>query len=147
MNTLTLVLLIILAVMIVIFIVLYILGKKIEKKQIEQNEIVERTSQSCTMLIIDKKKMKLSKSGLPPEVIANTPFYARFTKVPVIKAKVGPKIMTLVCDPSIYPSIPVKREVKASVSGMYISAVRGLHGKIEAPTERPGFFKRLFNRD
>lgn len=146
MSPVTITLLIILAILIIVFIVLYFLSKRAMKKQEEQNEIIERTAQSVSILIIDKKKLRISQSGLPEEVIAQTPKYLRFSKVPIVKAKVGPRMVTLMCDPTIYDSIPVKKEVKASISGIYISSVRGLHGKQEAPEEKKGFFKRLFNR-
>lgn len=96
---------------------LYFLGKKAEKKQAEQQEQLDAVAQTVSMLIIDKGKMKLKDSGLPQIVIDNTPKYLRRSKVPVVKAKVGPRIMTLMCDAQIYPLIPVKKEVKATVSG------------------------------
>ena len=58
--------------------------------------------------------MKLKDAGLPAVVLENTPKYLRRSKVPVVKAKVGPKVMTLMCDASIYDLIPVKKEVKAN---------------------------------
>ena len=51
------------------------------------------------------------------------------SKLPIVKAKVGPKVMTLICDATIFDDSPVKKEVKARVSGLYITSVRGLHGK------------------
>ena len=100
-----------------------------EKKQEEQNAQVEATAQNVSMLIIDKKRLRIKDSGLPEAVIAQTPFYARMSKLPIVKAKVGPKVMTLICDATIFDDIPVKKEVKARVSGLYITSVRGLHGK------------------
>ncbi len=47
-------------------------------------------------------------------------------KLPIVKAKVGPRVMTLIADEQIYDEIPVKKEVKATVSGLYITGVRGL---------------------
>ena len=108
---------------------LYFLGKRAEKKQEEQNAQVEATAQNVSMLIIDKKRLRIKDSGLPEAVIAQTPFYARMSKLPIVKAKVGPKVMTLICDATIFDDIPVKKEVKARVSGLYITSVRGLHGK------------------
>ena len=49
-----------------------------------------------------------------------------------VEAKVGPKVMSLICDATIFDEIPVKKEVKARVSGLYITSVRGLHGKTES---------------
>ena len=98
------------------------------------------------MLIIDKGKMKLKDSGLPQIVIDNTPKYLRRSKVPVVKAKVGPRIMTLMCDAQFYPLIPVKKEVKATVSGIYITGVKGVRGALETPEKKKGFFAR-FKKD
>jgi hypothetical protein len=80
------------------------------------------------MLIIDKKRMKIKESGLPQAVIDQTPKMMRWTKLPIVKAKVGPQVMSLVCDDKIFDNVPVKKEVKATVSGIYITSVKGLHG-------------------
>ena len=90
---------------------------------------MDAVAQTVSMLIIDKKKLRLKDSGLPEAVIAQTPFYAKRAKLPIVKAKIGPRIMTLICDAEIFDEIPIKREVKATVSGLYITKVRGLHGK------------------
>ena len=95
------------------------------------------------MLIIDKKRMPLKDSGLPQFVIDQTPKYLRRSKLPIVKAKVGPQVMSLVCDEKIFDSVPVRKEVKAMVSGIYIVGVKGLHGKpAPAPQKKKGFFKR-----
>ena len=143
MSTFTIVLLVILIVLIIACIVLYFLGKKAEKRQAEQQEQLEAAAQTLTMLIIDKRTMRLRDAGFPSIVLENTPKYLRRSKVPVVKAKVGPKIMTLMCDSKVYPLIPVKKEVKATVSGIYITAVRGLRGPLEAPPKKKGLITRL----
>lgn len=133
MSTGLIILLVVTAIVVAITIGLYFLGKKAEAKKEEQDAQVEATAQNVSMLIIDKKRMKMKDSGLPEAVIAQTPFYARMSKVPIVKAKVGPKVMSLICDATIFDEIPVKKEVKARVSGLYITSVRGLHGKAEDP--------------
>ena len=51
--------------------------------------------------------------------------------------------MSLICDEKIFDSVPVKKEVKAVVSGIYILDVRGLHGKVEKKEEKKkSFWKR-----
>ena len=142
MSTGTIVLICILVLLIVGIVVLYFLGKKAQKKQAEQQEMMEANKQTVAMLIIDKKRMRLKDSGLPQAVIDQTPKMMRRSKLPIIKAKVGPQIMCLICDEKIFDSVPVKKEVKAVVSGIYVLDVRGLHGKIEkAPAKKKGFFK------
>ncbi len=129
MSTGWIILIVVLVILVALTIGLYFLGKRAEKKQEEQNAQVEATAQNVSMLIIDKKRLRIKDSGLPEAVIAQTPFYARMSKLPIVKAKVGPKVMTLICDATIFDDIPVKKEVKARVSGLYITSVRGLHGK------------------
>ena len=124
-------------------IALYFFGKKAQKKQAEQQEQMEAAAQTVSMLIIYKKKMKLKEAGLPAVVLENTPKYLRRTKVPVVKAKVGPKIMTLMCENKVFEVIPVKKEVKAVVSGLYITGIKSVRGgSIEQPQKKKGFFGR-----
>ena len=144
MSKLTIVLLVILVVLIIACIALYFLGKRAEKKQAEQQEQLDAVKQTVSMLVIDKGRIRLKDAGFPPIVLENTPKYLRRSKVPVVKAKVGPKVMTLMCDAQVYPTIPVKKEVKATVSGIYITGVKGLRGPLETPEK--GFFARLRNK-
>lgn len=136
--------LVILAIFAVVLGVLYFLGKKAQKKQAEQQEMMEANKQTVSMLIIDKKRIRLKDSGLPQMVLDEAPKLMKNSKLPIVKAKVGPQILSLIADEKIFDSIPVKKEVKAVVSGIYILDVKGLHGKIEkAPEKKKGFFKRL----
>ena len=146
MSKVTIVLLVILAILIIACIVLYFLGKKAEKKQAEQQEQLDAVKQTVSMLIIDKGRVRLRDAGFPPIVVENTPKYLRRSKVPVVKAKVGPKVMTLMCDAQIYPIIPVKKEVKATISGIYITGVKGLRGPLDTPEKKKGFFAILRNK-
>lgn len=138
--------LIVLAVLIIALVVLYILGRRAQKKQEEQQAQIDAAAQTISMLIIDKKRMKLKESGLPAMVIQQTPRLLRGSKVPIVKAKVGPKIMTLICDEKIFDTVPVKKEVKAVVSGIYITHVKGLRGTVEVPQKKKGFFKRAVEK-
>lgn len=135
MNTLTIVLLVIAVILIAAIVVLYFLGKKAEKTRAEQEAQMAAVAQQVSMLIIDKKRLKMKDSGLPEAVISQTPWYGKMSKIPVVKAKIGPQIMTLICDAAIFDEIPVKKEVKATVSGLYITKVRGLHGNIQTPDD------------
>ncbi len=139
--------LIVLAVLLVGGIVaLYFTGKKMQKKQAEQQEMMEANKQTVSMLIIDKKRMRLKDSGLPQMVIDQTPKYMRRSKLPILKVKVGPQIMTLICEERIYDYVPVKKEVKATVSGIYVLNVKGLHGKTTAEPVKKGKFKKFVER-
>lgn len=142
MNTVTIVLLVILAILIIAVVALYFLGKKAQKRQAEQQQI-DAMKQTVSMLIIDKKRMKLKDSGLPQAVIEQAPKLMRSSKLPIVKAKVGPQVMSLVCEEKIFDSVPVKKEVKAVISGIYITDVKGLHGKpVVTPKKKKGWLAR-----
>ena len=139
--------LIVLLVIIVVFVILYFVGRKAQKKQAEQQALMEQNKQTVSMLIIDKKKVKLKDAGFPQAVLDQAPKMSRNMKVYVVKAKVGPQILSLLCDDKIFDTIPVKKEVKATISGMYILGVKGLHGKnVTPPPKKRGFFKRTMDK-
>lgn len=143
MSTPLIVLLVILAVLIVAMVVLYFLGKKMQKKKEEQDAQMAAVAQTIPLLVIDKKKMKLSESGLPQAVLDQTPKMMRRSKMPVVKAKVGPKVTTFLCDAEIFEQIPVKQQVKATVSGLYITAVKGMRGPLDTVPKKKGLMARL----
>lgn len=143
MNPVTIVLLVILVLLLIGLIVLYFLGKKAQKKKEEQDAQLAASAQTVAMLIIDKKRMRIKESGLPQAVIDQTPKLMRRSKLPIVKAKVGPKVMSLIAEDSVFELIPVKKEVKATVSGIYITKVTGVRGPLEKPQGKKGFRAKL----
>ena len=147
MSTFLNILLIILVIAAIVLAVLYFLGRKMEKRQVEQQQMLEAAAQTVSMLVIDKKKMKVKEAGLPKIVSDQTPWYMSWAKVPVVKAKVGPKVMTLIAEESVFAVLPIKTEVKAVVSGIYITAIKSVRGgSIPAAPKKNGFFAR-FRKD
>ena len=141
MDTKWIVLIVTLVILIAIGVALYFLGKKAKKRQEEQQVQIDANKQTMSMLIIDKKRMKIKDSGLPQAVISQTPKLMRMAKLPIVKVKVGPQVMNLVADEKIFDSIPVKKEVKAVVSGIYITEVRGYrNNKTAEPPKKKGRF-------
>lgn len=138
------ILLIILAVILVLLVVLYFVGSKMQRKQAASQEQMEAMKQTLSMLIIDKKKMKLKDANLPDMVLQQTPKYMRRMKMPFVKAKVGSKVMTLIADPKVFEVLPVKKEVKAVVSGIYITEIKSVRGGvIPAAPKKKGFLSRF----
>ena len=136
MSTPMIIMLIVLVVLIGVCVALYFFGKKAQKKQAEQQQQMDAVAQTVSMLIIDKKKMKLKDAGLPAVVLENTPKYLRRSKVPVVKAKVGPKV--------IFEVLPVKKEAKVVVSGIYITGIKSVRGGLDIPEKKKkkGFFSK-----
>ena len=124
------ILLIILAVVVGILIALYIVGKKLQKKQEANQASIDAAAQTMNFFIIDMKKMKLSEAGLPKIVTEQTPKYLRRTKLPILKVKVGPRVMSLICDTKVFETLAPKQEVKATVSGIYVTGAKRIRGPI-----------------
>lgn len=80
MPTFAIVLIVLAAITVGFFILVYFLGKRTEKKQAEQDELIEQNAQYFPMLIIDKKMMHLKESGLPEEAISQVPWYGKASK-------------------------------------------------------------------
>ena len=108
---------------------------------------MEAAAQTVSILVIDKKKMKLKEANLPKMVVEQTPKYLRWTKLPIVKAKIGPKVMTLIADAAVFDALPVKTEAKVVVSGIYITKIKSVRGgAVQAAPKKKGFLAR-FKKD
>ena len=143
------VLLVIFVILLAVFIGLMIFGNKLRKQQDEQQAQIDAAKQVMSMLIIDKKKMKLKDANLPKMVLEQTPKYLRGSKMPIVKAKIGPRIMTLMADPKVFDQLPVKAEVKAEVIGIYITGIKSVRGgKVVAePAPKKKGLKKFFSKN
>lgn len=135
MKTGTIVLLVILVILIGILVALYFMGRNLQKKQEAQNAQLQANKQPVVIMAVDKKRLKLKESGLPQEVIDSTPWYAKRSKVPIVKAKVGARFMNLIADEKVFDLIPINQQVKAMVSGIYIVEVKGIRGSLQTDGE------------
>ena len=106
-----------------VLVILYILGRRLQAKQAMQQPMLEANTMEVSMLIIDKKKLRVKEAvaaGLPEQVEKEMPVYARMSK------------------------LPVKKEVKVAVSGIYIRSIKSVRGGVvpEMPKQK-GFFAKL----
>lgn len=143
METWMIVTLVITVVVVAALIALYIVGSKMQKKQEKAQADMMVGAQTYSILVIDKKKMKLKEAGFPNIVLEQTPKYLRNSKVPVVKAKIGPKVMSLMCEPKVYDMIPIKKEIKAVMNGIYIIDVKGMRGGLAEKPEKMGFMQKI----
>lgn len=130
----------------VVLAVLYFFGRKMQKKQAEAQEQIDSSKQLASILVIDKKKLKPKDSGLPQVALGQLPWYAKNQKLPIVKAKIGPQIMTLMCDAEVFEILPVKKECKVALSGIYIAELKSVRGgKIPEKPAKVGTLKRILN--
>ena len=141
-QTILNVLLILLAIAAIVLVILYFLGSKLQKRQAEQQQMLDAAAQTVSILVIDKKKLKLTQSGLPKMVVDQTAGHTIAVDPRVIPY--GPKVMTLIADAGVFESLPVKTEAKVVLSGIYITQIKSVRGgAIPAPPKKKGFFARF----
>ena len=113
--------------------VLYFVGRKMQAKQEEQRAQLDQMAQTVNIM----------EAGFPKMVTDNIPKRAKMSKVPVVKAKIGPKITPLLCDEAIFDDVPVKAEIKAVVSGIYITSIKNLRNVAPPEPEKRGLRAKL----
>ncbi len=105
---------------------LFFLSRWATNKYDTQQETIEKIKQSATIYVISKKHDKASNVNLPKVVMEQMPKMGKMMKMYFVQAKIGPQIMTLITDKNVYNAIPVKKNVKAELAGLYIVSIAGL---------------------
>ncbi len=134
---------IVIAALAVVLVGLYFWGKKLQTKYDEQQQLISDNKQAVTLFVIDKKKDKVTNLKLPKQVKDQLPWMYKKRQMPVVIAKIGPQIQTLLCDQSVYDSIPTKKQVKVELAGILI--VNVLTGKLPT-TKKKGFFSKFLGK-
>lgn len=94
---------------------------------VQAQEFIDQNRMTVQIFVIDKKQEKPSATNLPKAVFEQMPKTAKIRKANLVKAKVGPQIVTLMCDKPVYEVLPVKKTVKVDIAGMYIVSMTGLN--------------------
>ena len=119
------ILIIVLVVLIVVFGILYFVGRNLQKKVDSQQGLIESAKQTVSILIIDKKKMRISESNLPAMVQEQIPWYLKWRKMPLVKAnrRMEPHCMVKACSHAVpgEPGNPVR-----PVAGAKQGHIRGI---------------------
>lgn len=131
---------IVIAIIAAVLVGLYFWGKKLQTKYDEQQQVIANNKQSVTVFVIDKKKDYLTNLKLPKQMKDQLPWIYKKRKMPVVIAKIGPQIQTLLCDQKVFDSIPTKKQIKVELAGILI--VNVLSGKV-ADTKKKGFFTKM----
>jgi len=120
----------------VIVVALYFLNKWAGKRMATQQEMVSKHKQTATIYIIDKKKDKITNANLPKAMASQIPRMGRMMKMPLVKAKIGPQIVTLIADNAVFPALPVKKNVTVEIAGAYIVSMKGQKTKRQMAERR-----------
>lgn len=106
---------------------LYYLNKKSMRRMIQAQDFIDQNRMTVQIFVIDKKQEKPSPTNLPKSVYEQMPKSTRMRKANLVKAKVGPQIVTLMCDKPVFDVLPVKKSIKVDLAGMYIITVTGMN--------------------
>ena len=130
------ILLIISIIVLIIGVALYFLNSWASKKTAQQNEMVAQHKQTVTLYVIDKKKDKLTNANIPKAMVDQLPRLGKMMKMPLVKVKMGPQIMTMVCEDATFKVLPVKKTVTVEIAGAYIVGMKGMKTKMELAAQR-----------
>lgn len=125
------ILIIIFAVIGIIFGLLIWLNRKASKKMDQQQEMINRSKQTTTIFVIDKKRAKITEVNMPKAVTEQMPKAYKFLKLYFVQAKIGPQILTLICDKRVFNAITIKKNIKVELAGIYIVSVVGMKSQRE----------------
>ena len=126
MNASDITIIIILALAVAIFFA-YRANRKAMGQMIQAQDFIEANRQTVQIFVIDKKNEKPSTSNMPKMVYDQLPKKAKAKKAFLVRAKVGPQIVTLMCDKPVFDVMPVKKNVKVDLAGMYIVGITGMN--------------------
>jgi len=110
---------------------LYLLNRWASKRVTNQQEMIDKTKQSAAIYVIDKKHDKAANVHLPKVVMDNMPRTAKIMKMYFVKAKIGPQIMTLMCDKQVFGMLDAKKTFQVELAGIYIVSIKGMKSKYE----------------
>ena len=107
----------------------FFLKKKMEQKVSLQKDLVDQHKIATSILILEKRMDKVSNANIPKSVIAQIPKIYKFRKVPIVKAKIGPQVMDLLCDEDIFNKLPERKSVNVELAGIFIAGIKQQKGK------------------
>ena len=104
------------------------------KKVADQQQLMQSMKQTMTIYVIDKKRDKITNANfgsMQKMIEEQMPKRAKMMKMYLVKVKTGPQIVTMLADKNVYNALPLKKNVKVEVSGIYITNMQGLKSKKE----------------
>lgn len=119
--------LIIIIILALIFVGMYYLNKRGMRRMIQAQDFIDQNRTTVQIFVIDKRQEKPSPSNMPKVVYEQMSKAAKMRKTNLVRAKVGPQIVTLMCDKPVYNALPTKKNVKVDIAGMYIVSIAGMN--------------------
>lgn len=100
------------------------LKKKLQKRMDDQQEMVNQHKVPASILILEKRRDRIQNANVPKSVIEQVPKIYKLKKMPIVKAKIGPQVMDLLCDEEVFDKLPERKTVRVELAGIFIAAVK-----------------------
>lgn len=101
----------------------YILKKRVQKNLTAQKELVDKHKITANILILEKRMDKIQNAQIPKDIISQMPKIYKFRKMPIVRAKIGPQVMDLLCEKEVFDKLPDKKSVNVELAGIYIAGI------------------------
>lgn len=99
--------------------------RTLKKQADEQSAMVQQYKQTVpNVFILEKKMQKITNAKIPKSVLEEVPKYYRWRKMPLVRAKIGNQVVTLICDKKLFDRLPEKKNIKADIAGIYLVSFR-----------------------
>jgi hypothetical protein len=106
----------------------FFLKKKMEEKISLQKDLVDQHKVTTQILVLEKRMDKVDNANIPKNVVAQIPKIYKLKKVPIVKAKIGPQVMDLICDEEIFEKLPERKSVNVELAGIFIAGIKANKG-------------------
>ena len=97
--------------------------KRLKKRAEAQKTIVNQHKVTTSIFVIEKKKGKIADAKLPKTVIDQIPRIYKMRNLTLVTAKVGPQIVTLICEDDVFKKLPDKKNVRVDLAGIFIVGI------------------------
>ena len=101
-----------------------ILKKRMQRKMDDQQKVVNQHKVPTSILVLEKRKDRIANANIPKAVIEQIPKMYKIRKVPIVKAKIGPQVMDLLCDEDVFEKLPVRKTVRVELAGNFIASIK-----------------------
>lgn len=106
---------------------LFYLNKKSMRKMVDAQDFIDQNGMVVQIFVLDKKQEKPTPENMQKGVYELLPKTTKMRKANIIKAKVEGRIVTLMCDKSVYEVLVPKKKVKVELAGIYIVSIVGMN--------------------
>ena len=115
---------IVLALIVAGFFLYRFLKQKLQKKMDDQQQMVNQHKVPASILVLEKRRDRIQNANVPKSVIEQVPKIYKLKKMPIVKAKIGPQVMDLLCDEEVFEKLPERKSVRVELAGIFIAGIK-----------------------